>query len=243
MSLLDRVLKFVNENHEPIKIAGSVVVAAFVLFEYLDRQDQARVKRTLEHVKDFRSSTLPRKTDADYTYWINGTERQALTNRAEAIITHAGSEAGSRVSVVAAEPTGRDDVVPDEKPIALEESKERRIRYLQYKKRISVDPDLFKYVHSTQTFYFHAAQCALNEQCDLQTMCDVFAPNMQAFYNLHKQYFDDYQDDFLINRNPEICEFIQKCESIKLESYLVSLRYSRNTTDNACSEYNDTDLN
>jgi hypothetical protein len=182
-----------DRHAEPIKILSGLIVGLFVLFEYLDRQEDDRVNRALDYVRIYRSQDL---MDARFSYdpaisYVAG-ERQ-LSPR---IRDGQGESLESGVVVVLDQAADKDRQPPQ---VSATDT-------VLFEKQL-------RDMHTLQNFYRPVTYCAVSELCDPEVVCKNFFPDVQNFKAKYSEIFADLGDEWLMSEIYSMNQFLQFCES------------------------------
>jgi len=91
--------------------------------------------------------------------------------------------------------------------------KERRVLA---KEKTLLDKQIQEPVFILLDFYQEVSLCALSDICHLKTACEFFANDIYDFNFLYQEFFKKWEENWRINFDLEIKDFIQACDSLNL---------------------------
>lgn len=182
-----------DRHAEPIKILSGLIVGLFVLFEYLDRQEDDRINRALDYVRIYRSQDL---MDARFSYdpaisYVAG-ERQLFPRIRD----------------------GQGDSLESGEVVVLDQNadKDRQPPQVSAADTVLFEKQL-RDMHTLQNFYRPVTYCAVSELCDPEVVCKNFFPDVQNFKAKYSEIFADLGEEWLMAEIYSMNQFLQFCES------------------------------
>lgn len=181
-----RIWATVANNAEQIKIAFALIVALFVLIEYLDRQWDDRINRALEYVDlRHRADTLTAHVNSQ----IFLLDRDQIMEKFDALFDQS-----------------QDDHDYDR---AIADLVEEAVRSLQPRE---ASLQQRHYIHNLRDFYSAVAHCTLTEQCDPLTTCTSFFGEIQLFRRLYAKYFEEWDNKLQMKSTYLMDRFSERCD-------------------------------
>ena len=186
---LSSVWEALGKNAEQIKITAGLLVAVFVLTEYLDKQWDDRIKRSLEYVA---ISYRPDNVEA----WFQIKSR--LITRRVLDEPYIKSEFEKLRAPI---PIGYDEFKKTIVEKAIAEIKEGP----------PVEPPLTGDLQYLQGFYSSMSNCTLTRQCDVFTACTYFYDDVYSFREVFGSYLREWNSRWKLGDMYFVDGFYEMC--------------------------------
>ena len=182
-----------DRHAEPIKILSGLIVGLFVLFEYLDRQEDDRINRALDYVRIYRSQDL---MDARFSY--------------DPAISHVAGEH----QLLPQLREGQGESLQSGEVVVLDQDadKDRQLPQVSAADTVLFEKQL-RDMHTLQNFYRPVTYCAVSELCDPEVVCKNFFPDVQNFKAKYTEIFAELGEEWLMAEIYSMNQFLQFCES------------------------------